>query len=557
MTGKIFRNAFLVGIAALLLCAGLFLGIQSKQYQEQAYAELNAAADYAEQGIQISGAAYLTDLHSAYRISWIAPDGTVLHDSDASAASMPNEKERQEVQMAMTQGEGKSTRASALTDEQTIYYARRLSDGTVLRLSCPKSTLMKLLSDLAIPILWVFSLVLVLAGILSFRLTKQLLRPINNLNLDNPDANNTYQELAPLVGRIQEQNLTIRDQMDELSRRQKEFATLTDSMSEGFLLLDRKGEILSGNQSALSLLHCEIGGNLFERPAKEEATKAIKTALDDGQHAEKLLSEDSKAWQIIANPVTTHRKVSGAVVLIMDVTEREQRERLRQEFSANVSHELKTPLTSISGFAELMMEGLVEPEKEREFAGDIYRESRRLITLLDDIINLSRLDENDHEEAVTTVELTELTGDVFDSLKAAAAERSVTLTQSGEPVQVEGVEHILWEMVYNLCDNAIKYNRDGGTVTVTTRRRPGESRLCVQDTGIGIPYEEQDRVFERFYRVDKSHSKEIGGTGLGLSIVKHGAQYHNARVELESTPGEGTAITLVFPDRKESAHDGR
>ncbi len=557
MTGKIFRNAFLVGIAALLLCALLFLGIQSRQYQQQAYDELAAAADYVERGMQTDGEAYLTELHSDYRITWISPDGTVLHDSDASAASMPNEKDRQEVHAALTQGEGKSTRASALTEEQTIYYARKLSDGTVLRLSTPKSTFFKLLGDLAVPILWVLALVLVLAGILSFRLTKQLLKPVNNLNLDNPDAGSTYPELAPLVGRLQEQNLTIRDQMDELSRRQKEFATLTDSMSEGFLLLDRKGDILSGNRSALSLLHCEIGDNLLSLSEKEEAIKPIRAALDDGQHAEKLLSDDSKAWQIIANPVTTHRQVSGAVVLIMDVTEREQRERLRQEFSANVSHELKTPLTSISGFAELMMEGLVEPEKEREFAGDIYRESRRLITLLDDIINLSRLDENDHEEAVTTVDLSDLTGDVFDSLKAAAADRNVTLTQTGEPVQVEGVEHILWEMVYNLCDNAIKYNRDGGTVTVTTQRRPGESRLCVQDTGIGIPYAEQDRVFERFYRVDKSHSKEIGGTGLGLSIVKHGAQYHNARVELESTPGEGTAITLIFPDQKESDHAGR
>lgn len=557
MTGKIFRNAFLVGIAALLLCALLFLGIQSRQYQQQAYDELAAAADYAERGMQTDGEAYLTDLHSDYRITWIAQDGTVLHDSDANAASMPNEKDRPEVQAALTQGEGRSTRASVLTEEQTIYYARRLSDGTVLRLSCPKSTLIKLLGDIAVPILWVLALVLVLAGILSFRLTKQLLKPVNNLNLDNPDVGTTYQELAPLVGRIQEQNLTIRDQMDELSRRQKEFAALTDSMSEGFLLLDRKGDILSGNRSALSLLRCEIGDNLLGLSEKEEAIKPIRAALDDGQHAEKLLSDDSKAWQIIANPVTTHRQVSGAVVLIMDVTEREQRERLRQEFSANVSHELKTPLTSISGFAELMMEGLVEPEKEREFAGDIYRESRRLITLLDDIINLSRLDENDREEAITTVDLTELTGDVFDSLKAAAADRNVTLTQTGEPVQVEGVEHILWEMVYNLCDNAIKYNRDGGTVTVNTERRPGESRLCVRDTGIGIPYEEQDRVFERFYRVDKSHSKEIGGTGLGLSIVKHGAQYHGARVELESTPGEGTAITLIFPDQKETDYAGR
>lgn len=550
MTGKIFRNAFLVGIAALLLCGILFLGIQSKQYRQQAYEEMANSAELVAHGMETLSDGYLTQLHCSSRITWLAADGTVLYDSAAQAAQMENESDSPEVQAALTDGKGQSARTSALTGEETLYYAQKLSDGTVLRLSRPRSTLMKLLGGIAIPLLWVLALVLVLAGIFSFRLTKQLLKPVNDLNLDNPDVNTTYKELAPLVGRIQEQNLTIRDQMDELSRRQKEFATLTDSMAEGFLLVDRKGAILSANHSALSLLVCQIGDNLLQMNGNSEATKAISNALDDGQRAEKLLSEGSRAWQLIANPITTHRQVSGAVILIMDVTEQEQRERLRQEFSANVSHELKTPLTSISGFAELMMEGLVAPEKEREFAGDIYRESRRLITLLDDIINLSRLDENDHEEEVTTVDLKELTGDVFDSLKAAAADRQVTLQQNGEPVQVEGVEHILWEMVYNLCDNAIKYNRDGGTVTVTTERKPGESRLCVRDTGIGIPYAEQSRVFERFYRVDKSHSKEIGGTGLGLSIVKHGAQYHNARVELESTPGEGTAFTLIFPDKK-------
>lgn len=552
MTGKIFRNAFLVGIAALLLCGTLFLGIQSKQYKQQAFDELASAADYVARGIEIGGETYLRELKSVDRITWIAPDGNILFDSTAPASTLANEKDSPEVQAAFAGGIGQSARQSSLNGEDTLYHAKKLSDGTVLRLSSPRSTVLKLLGDLAVPLLWVLALVLVLAGILSFRLTKQLLRPVNDLNLDNPDVNTTYKELAPLVGRIQEQNLTIRDQMDELSRRQKEFSTLTDSMSEGFLLIDRKGAILSANQSALSLLGCEIGANLFELNAHEDAVRAVKTALEDGQHAEKLLSDGNQAWQLIANPVTSHRQVSGAVILMMDVTEREQRERLRQEFSANVSHELKTPLTSISGFAELMMEGLVEPEKEREFAGDIYRESRRLITLLDDIINLSRLDENDHEEEITTVDLRELTADVFDSLKSAALDRGVTLVQNGEPVQVEGVEHILWEMVYNLCDNAIKYNRDNGTVTVTTERRPGESRLCVRDTGIGIPYAEQNRVFERFYRVDKSHSKEIGGTGLGLSIVKHGAQYHNARVELDSTPGEGTAFTLIFPDKKEN-----
>lgn len=553
MTGKIFRNAFIVGIAALLLCAILFLGIQSKQYREGAYDQLAAAADCIAHGMEEAPQTYLQTLHCTYRVTRISADGTVLFDSDVDVSALGNEKDRPEVREALSSGKGQSTRTSESSGEQTVYFAKRLPDGTVLRLSDPESTLAKLFGGIAVPMLWVLALVLVLAGLLSFRLTKQLLKPVNNIDLDHPDTGTTYKELAPLVGRIQEQNLTIRDQMDELSRRQKEFATLTDSMHEGFLLIDRKGAILSANQSALSLLQCEIGGNLLELPAAEGAARAVRTALDDGLHAEQLLNSGNQTWQIIANPISTHRQISGAVILMMDVTEREQRERLRQEFSANVSHELKTPLTSISGFAELMMEGLVEPDKEREFAGDIYRESRRLITLLDDIINLSRLDENNHEEEISTVDLRELAGDVFDSLKSAAAERSVTLTQEGEPVQVEGVEHILWEMVYNLCDNAIKYNRDGGSVTVTTERRPGETRLCVRDTGIGIPYAEQNRVFERFYRVDKSHSKEIGGTGLGLSIVKHGAMYHNARVELESTPGEGTAFTLIFPDKKEAA----
>ena len=398
------------------------------------------------------------------------------------------------------------------------------------------------------PFLWVAAVVLIVCGIFSYRLARQITKPINAIDLDNPARLPDYPELSPLFDRLRDQSRTIGRQMDELQLRQREFTAITENMREGFLLVDGKLHILSGNHSAFELLgrqEVKPGELLYDADCRPEILDAVETALS-GSHAELLLSIDDVSWQVLANPVVASGQVAGAVILCMDVTEREQRERLRREFSANVSHELKTPLTSISGFAELMKEGLVPPEKIPEFSGDIYKESRRLIGLVDDIIQLSRLDENSTQFERAPVDLFGLSEQAMASLRPVADRQSVSLSLQGEHAEIDGVEQLLKEMIYNLLDNAIKYNVPGGSVTLSIRKTGPRTVLSVFDTGIGIPFADQPRVFERFYRVDKSHSKEVGGTGLGLSIVRHAAQYHNARLDLKSQPGKGTTITVTF-----------
>ena len=547
MTGKIFRNAFLVGITALALCAALFLWVQYGYYERQAFNQLSVEADYIAHGMDC-GEDYLRTLQARDRVTWVAADGTVLYDSAADAASMANHADREEIAEALANGSGESAHYSDTLLQRTLYYAERLADGTVIRVSCTQSSVAAVLMGMLWPIAGIICLALALSILLSYRLARQIVRPINELDLDHPESGRTYPELEPLVTRIREQNRTIRQQMDELSLKQREFAAITDNMREGFLLVDSRMNILSSNHSALLLLSPEgaAAANLRESGRGSEICGAVETALAGGR-AETLLTAGAAAIQIIANPVFSHGQVTGAVVMMIDVTEREQREALRREFSANVSHELKTPLTSISGFAELMKEGLVPPEKVKEFSGDIYRESQRLMDLVDDIINLSRLDENTSTFQKEPVDLYELADEILANLRPVAEKRGVTLKLAGYHATINGVWQVLQEMVYNLCDNAIKYNVEGGTVTVSvTRWSEHETRLSVTDTGIGIPYADQGRVFERFYRVDKSHSKEIGGTGLGLSIVKHAAQYHNARVELQSEPDVGTTVTVIF-----------
>ncbi len=435
MTKTIFRNTFLVGMSVLLLCGALFFGLQYTQIKEETYAALQQASVYAEQGMLLSGTEYLEKLGDTNRVTWIREDGAVLYDSEAGT-ELPGQLDCEEVSEARTTGEGQSIRKSEQDGVTAMYYARLCQDGTVLRLSRPMSAVRYALVAVS-PVLWICVLVLMISGVLAFRAAKQIVEPINGLDLDDPNPD-TYPELTPLITRIQEQKLTIQEEV-------------------------------------------------------------------------------------------------------------EQREQLRREFSANVSHELKTPLTSISGFAELMAQGVVPPDKVREFSGDIYKESQRMIALVDDIMKLSKLDEGGGAPEWETVDLYELAEETVDSLRSIARKQNVSLTVTGSHQSVRGVWQLLSEMVYNLCDNAIKYNRPGGSVTVDVSSGDGTAVLQVSDTGIGIPASHQGRVFERFYRVDKSHSKEIGGTGLGLSIVKHGAQFHGASVELESELGQGTTVRLVFP----------
>ena len=548
MTGKILRISYLVAISALLASVLLFFGVMYRDYEDGAFARLRAEAAAISQGLGAVGSDYFDSFAPDDRVTWIAANGTVLYDSAAPAQLLESHAGREEIDQALQTGEAQTSRYSKTLLQRTFYYAKLLEGGTVLRVSCTQNSLPAMILMLLTPFLWVATLVLILCGVLSYRLARQITKPLNAINPDNPAPLPSYPELTPLFDKLREQNRTIGKQMNELQLRQREFTAITENMREGFLLVDCKMHVLSSNHSALEVLgrrELKPGCLLYDAECSQEIFDAVDTALS-GSHAELLLTIDETSWQVLANPVVASGQVAGAVVLFMDVTEREQRERLRREFSANVSHELKTPLTSISGFAELMKEGLVPPEKIPEFSGDIYKESLRLIGLVNDIIQLSRLDENSTQFQRAPVDLYDLCAQSIERLSTVAARQSVTLALTGEHAEIMGVEQLLKEMIYNLLDNAIKYNVPGGSVTASVRKSAGRTILSVADTGIGIPYAHQPRVFERFYRVDKSHSKEVGGTGLGLSIVRHAAQYHGARLELKSQPGKGTTITVTF-----------
>ena len=550
MTAKIFRNAFLIGFTVLLACILLFFFIMYSNYQAQAFDNLAIEAEHISEGMQICGGeSYLSAVQSGERITWIAADGSVLYDNMADSSTMENHLQRPEVAEAFETGSGRSDRYSSTILEKNNYYALLLKDGTVLRVAGKQTSLAAMALMLVQPSLWIVVLVLVLCGLLAMRLARQIVRPINAINPDNPNATPTYPELQPLITRLQEQNRTIRTQLSELSTRQREFDAITENMREGFLIVDNKCSILSSNRSALRLLGIDDAQkpeNLHQAVCSGKLLDLVDNALA-GTRGDEEITVGGGTWQLFANPVITAGHVTGAIIIFMDVTEREQREALRREFSANVSHELKTPLTSITGFAELMKEGMVPKEKMQEFSGDIYRESRRLIDLVDDIIQLSRLDEGTANFSKSPVDLYTLSGQVIESLRPVAQKQDITLTLSGQHAVIEGVEQLLQEMVYNLCDNAIKYNISGGSVTVSVWQNGQTVTLSVVDTGIGIPYADQSRVFERFYRVDKSHSKASGGTGLGLSIVKHAVQLHRGTIALQSEPGKGTCIRVCFP----------
>lgn len=539
MTGKIIRSLFSLAMLVLVIGAALFSGILYGYYEKQSFASLAQEAEQLQQTME-----YVSpeQMRSTDRITLISPDGTVLYDSVARADAMENHLSREEVVQALREGTGKSSHYSSTVLKKNLYYALRLEDGNVLRLSREQSSLGAMLLNMAWPIAATVAGLLLLAAGLSVRLARQITQPINAISPDDPQ--DVYPELQPLTQRLRQQRETIRNQMDELSRRMREFSAMTENMSEGFLLIDLRGHVLTENHSASMLLPTDADN--IAKCSQRELCQAAQQALT-GQRCERLLQQGERTLSVIASPVLESGQVTGAVVLTLDVTEREQREKLRREFSANVSHELKTPLTSISGFAELMSQGLVPPDKVREFSLDIQKECTRLTNLVEDIIDLSRLEEGGGDMTWEDIDLYTLCDDVLQSLEPVAKRQTVTLRLAGESLQVRGVYQVLREMIYNLCDNAIKYNRSGGSVTVTVARSAGRASVTVADTGIGIPYEDQSRVFERFYRVDKSHSRAIGGTGLGLSIVKHAAALHGAEIKLQSQPEDGTVITVLFP----------
>lgn len=549
MTRKIFRSIVLVAgtvlLASLLLILGylydFFGGVQETQLKD----ELTLASA----AVESTGGDYLAQLSSdRFRLTWIAADGSVLYDTQADASSMESHADREEVQQALKTGEGESTRYSATLLQKTLYYARRLGDGTVLRISASRATAGLLILGVLQPMLLVLAAALILSGVLARRLSKRIVDPLNRLDLDHPLHSGSYEELAPLLGRINQQHREISSQLRTLRRKTDEFDQITGSMKEGLVLLDNAGVVLSINPAAQRLYgvsRASVGQDFLTIDRSRDMSRAIADAVKNG-HSEVRSERGGRAYQFDLSRIESGGETVGAVLLAFDVTDQEYAERSRREFTANVSHELKTPLQGIIGSAELIGSGMVKPEDLPRFVGHIHDEASRLVMLIDDIIRLSQLDEGG-ELPTEEVDLLALSRETAESLRPAAEKKHVTLEVSGESAPVMGVRRLLYEIVHNLCDNAIKYNVEGGSVSVETACGPETVQLTVSDTGIGIAPDQQERVFERFYRVDKSHSKASGGTGLGLSIVKHAVQLHRGTIALQSEPGKGTCIRVCFP----------
>ena len=549
MTKRIFRATLLVGVAVLIASLTLVMGALYSYFGRVQESQLRDELSLAAVGVEQNGMDYLRKLESdQYRITWLGADGAVLYDTQADAESMENHAQRQEVRQALATGEGESSRYSDTLLQKTVYYAKRLPDGTVLRLSAIRVTTGVLVLNMLQPILLVLAVALILSGVLASRLARRITEPLNRLDLEHPLENDTYEELAPLLRRMEHQRRQIDRQMDELRRRSEEFEQITGSMSEGLVLLDEAGVILSINPAARRLLDAAencVGQDLLTVDRDVALSDALRQAAEQG-HSEFRGQRNGREYQFDVTRIQSEGRTAGTVLLVFDVTERAFAERNRREFTANVSHELKTPLQGIIGSAELLENGLVKQEDVPRFIGHIRSEAQRLVTLIGDIIRLSQLDEGEPMPA-EPVELLALAREAAESLQSAAAARNVTITVEGEPVELTGVRRLLYEIVFNLCDNAIKYNTDGGRVQVMVTRENETAAVTVRDTGIGIPPDQQDRVFERFYRVDKSHSKASGGTGLGLSIVKHAVQYHHGAIHLQSEVGKGTEIRVTFP----------
>ena len=539
-------------VCALVLAVGLaaVMGILYRNFDGQMRKELSKEAAYLAYGVEQQGLDYLKNIKDkSARITYIDQDGTVLFDNEADVSEMKNHSDRTEFQKAEKYGAGESSRYSDTLSEKTIYYALRLKDGTVLRVSSTQDSVLALVENLIFPLCGLLCLMLILSGIMASAISKRIVKPINELDLESPEENRIYEELSPLLSKIHRQNREIQNQLELAKQQQEEFALITENMQEGLIVIDKYTMILSANSSAWNLFHMDRvcqGESVYCLDREEEFRHAIEQVLS-GEHTELVLKLNGSDIQLIANPVIRDKKTEGAVVLLVNVTEKLERESLRREFSANVSHELKTPLTSISGFAEIMQGGLVKNEDIPKFAGRIYKESQRLLQLVEDVIQISQLDEEKSSYVWEPVDVYQVCKNVFESLKEKAKRLNVHLYICGERMKMEAVRTLLEEAIYNVCDNAIKYNRNDGSVSVFLTQTAQEIQIVVKDTGVGIPKEDQDRVFERFYRVDKSHSKEIGGTGLGLSIVKHAVGALKGSVILRSEEGNGTEICMKFP----------
>lgn len=548
MTSKILKSILSVAVAVLLssiiIITGVFYQYFGEVQENQLKDELSLAASATEQ----LGERYLEGLDSSrYRLTWVASDGTVLFDSHADATAMENHEDREEIKEALVSGTGSSTRRSSTLTEQTIYEATRLDDGSVLRISVSRATALLLVLGMLQPITIVFVIAIVLSAWLAHRMAKRVVEPLNKLDLDKPMENDVYEELSPLLHRIHAQHMEIKSQMLILKQKQDEFDQITVNMKEALVLLDNTGRILSINPAARNLFHTGIdciGEDFLTVERKQNMRLALEEAKVQG-HSDFRDKKNSKEYQFDLSRIDSNGKNHGMVILAFDITERVNAEKHRQEFTANVSHELKTPLQSIIGSAELMENGIVKDEDVPRFVGRIRKEASRLVTLIDDIIRLSQMDEG-IEMQYEDISLYALSEEICDTLSDAAKMKNVSLKVTGDDGVINGVRRLLYEVVYNLCDNAIKYSNPGGCVKVSVEQKPDAVCLSVQDTGIGISPEHQDKIFERFYRVDKSHSKQSGGTGLGLSIVKHAVQYHHGKIIVDSELNKGTIISVLF-----------
>lgn len=550
MTKKIFQSIIIVAATVLLASLTIILGVFYEYFGNIQKGQLTDELNLASVSVRKDGVDYLEQLQSDhYRLTWIDTDGTVLYDTETGNEKLENHKDRAEVKTAFEKGIGESTRYSATLMEKTRYYAKRLEDGTVLRISAKYATTGLLVLGILQPIIFIIIGALILSGVLASRLSKRIVEPLNNLDLERPLENETYEEISPLLNRINRQSGEISKQLRRLEEKTDEFNQITESMKEGLVLLDNKGIVLSINPAARNIFGSDtqgaVGHDFLRLDRSRTLSAAIEKTFEEG-HSEIRVERMGREYQLDISRIESAGKVLGAVMLAFDITEQEYAERNRREFTANVSHELKTPLQGIIGSADLIETGMVKPEDMPRFIGHIRKEATRLVALIEDIIRLSQLDEG-NELPCEEFDLMDIAEEVGQNLESAAGARDITLSLSGRNAIMYGVRRLMYEIVYNLCDNAIKYNLPGGKVEIMVDRKDEEAVLCVKDNGIGIAPEHQDRVFERFYRVDKSHSKSSGGTGLGLSIVKHAVQYHHGKLELKSEIGKGTEITVHFP----------
>lgn len=550
MTKRIFRNILVVALCVFLASALLFMTVLYDYFSASLLRQLRAQLDLASQGVLHEGIGYFEDIQTdGFRMTWIGTDGKVLYDSASNVQDMENHFQREEVKEALAEGYGESVRNSSTLTQRYLYSAKRLSDGTVLRLSVTQNSLLVLMLGMFQPSCVIFAIAIILSIVLASRLSKNIVKPLNDLNLDEPLSSSGYEELRPLLRRIDTQQRQIRLQSSQLKQKQNEFETMTCGMSEGIVLLDSKGFLISINPAAENLLlspnSATIGENILSLNPNPELAKLLEQA-SRGCHGEKTMTLKNRTYRVSANPVTEGDQIYGVVLLLLDITEKENAEHMRREFTANVSHELKTPLQTISGCAELLANGMVKSEDVPVFSKQIDTEARRMIQLVNDIIGLSHLDEGAEDMAWEQVDLFAICQKTAESLASEAQKAGIQIKLMGEPVVLWGIPQLLGSIVYNLCDNAIKYNRKNGTVCISVKAEGSTVLLSVADTGIGIPPEDRERIFERFYRVDKSRSKEIGGTGLGLSIVKHAARLHDAQISVDSTLDQGTTVTVKF-----------